>query len=123
MPSLYEALHSAIHSSSGTPRKSNSSSLMVGMVASPTPILPMLADSISVMLTLKFNALLRYAAAIHPELPPPTMMRLRTRPSLSSGIWFVFMGFERRNSVDGPGSPVCRGVHGHPEEMRDVRKT
>src|SRR5687768_14512655 len=42
-------------------------------VASPTPIVPTLADSTSVILIRSPNAAARYAAVIHPAVPPPTM--------------------------------------------------
>ena len=52
-----------------------------GMVASPTPIVPMSGDSMTVMAQPKpGRARARMAAAIQPAVPPPTMaMRLSRR--------------------------------------------
>src|SRR5271163_2728081 len=58
---------------------------MGGIVASPTPIVPISGDSIRVIFTKRsFRVWDRAAAAIHPALPPPTMMMPRMRLSESA---------------------------------------
>ncbi len=62
-----------IHSRSGIPRKSKNTFCRLGMVASPTPIRGIAADSMSVMFACCWSARTRYEAAIQPAVPPPTM--------------------------------------------------
>src|SRR5438552_14333010 len=82
MPSLYVALHSGIHSASVRPRYSKKCRIVLN-VASPTPIVPTPADSMSVMDRRSPNAARRYVAVIQPAVPPPTITTLFTVRSSS----------------------------------------
>src|SRR5581483_5708873 len=57
---------------------------MGGMVASPTPTMPISSDSTTVMEVVPFLCTLHSAAAaIHPAVPPPTMTTLRIAIAVS----------------------------------------
>src|SRR5207237_317116 len=75
--------------------------LIGGMVASPTPIVPISSDSITVIAHPWPTAADRAAAAIHPAEPPPTITILR---SLRSG---VCMDVSFGSTVFGTGCRAC----------------
>src|SRR5580704_3073931 len=62
--------------------RNRSTSMMGGIVASPTPTVPMSGDSITVMtVPVPGRARDNMLAASHPAVPPPTMAMLRIRLS------------------------------------------
>src|SRR5690348_3483017 len=76
MPSLNVALLSLIIFKGSMPASARKLR-MCGIVASPTPIVPISSDSISRISILVIHWE-RIAAAIQPAVPPPTMVTLRT---------------------------------------------
>ena len=85
MPSLKVAFVCRTNSSSGMPRNCMKST-NDGMVASPTPIVPISSDSISTTSqSVLCRTRARQAAVTHPAVPPPTMTtRLIRFPSLTA---------------------------------------
>src|ERR1700691_2292508 len=79
MPSLMVPRVLRRNSSSSIPRALLNSRIG-GMVASPTPMMPMSADSTTrIAPTPRASRRASMAAAIHPAVPPPTMTMSRTR--------------------------------------------
>ena len=60
---------------------------MVGMVASPTPTVPMASDSISVISSFLATRCERAAAVIQPAVPPPAMTTRVIGPSLITSYY------------------------------------
>src|ERR1700743_1955981 len=77
IPSLNTAFVSAMNSCSLTPHSSWKVS-SVGIVASPTPTVPISSDSTSLMSRPLPSVLPRQAAVIQPAVPPPAMTTRRT---------------------------------------------
>jgi hypothetical protein len=89
MPSLKVARVARMNSRSSIP----SMALKVrigGMVASPTPTVPICSDSISTTSTWPPSTLDRAAAVIQPAVPPPRTRTLRT--GWEDGSWAVLQG-------------------------------
>jgi hypothetical protein len=62
--------------------KNRSASMIGGIVASPTPIVPISGDSMTVMtVRVPGRARARMLAASQPAVPPPTIAILRMRES------------------------------------------
>src|ERR1700761_6378899 len=82
MPSFTVALVSAMKARSSRPTIWLNQ-WIVGMVASPTPMVPIASDSTSVIVQDRpARARERAAALIQPAVPPPRMATLRIRVSL-----------------------------------------
>src|SRR6185437_14256576 len=84
MPSLYPPPQRGNHSASSRPRKSKKCRIVLN-VASPTPIRFTRADSTTATCS-DGTAFDRYAAVIHPAVPPPT---IRIRFILSPEITYL----------------------------------
>src|SRR5271154_3358114 len=69
--------------------KNRKRSIIGGMVASPTPMMPISGDSTTVIaVRVPGRARASMLAAIHPEVPPPTMAMRRMR-SVARKVWGV----------------------------------
>src|SRR5205814_4133958 len=105
MPSLNVALLSLIIFNVSSPARASALRIW-GMVGSPTPIVPICSDSISLISTLLSHCE-RTAAVIQPAVPPPTIVTLRTGESARATIPSAKTAYgtaytKRRVSAQGP---------------------
>jgi hypothetical protein len=106
IPCLYVALHAPMNSSSETPRNLRNR-LKSGVVPSPTPIVGMFGDSISVILLPAMPRLRRnMTAVIQPALPPPAIT------TCSGGDPFDDMKRFRSPDHSILQEPRRKGIHG-----------